>query len=421
MLTHNTKINWSRKIIPVCLLLIAVFVQVQIGQTQTMIVNGLIAFSSDQDGDFEIYVINPNGTNLQQLTFNNYHDVSPDWSPDGTQIVFTSYAQGFEQIFRMNADGTNIVNLTPDFFGYAPAWSPDGTKIAFTASQGSPVDDIFLMNPDGSDVVNVTNNTLSLDQFPTWTPNGLEIIFRTTREYEPLDGTEPYYDAYIMNRDGTNQRKLFTGGFNLSRISTSPNDTSFVFSVDTLTHRLYISNRDGTGVISKYPDAIAQDPIWSPQGDAFTFSFYLGSTYQLGLGTVNSSSVHIISTNLRNIVSPSWQPVRIIVPTSTPTNTATRTNTATPTRTATATPTRTPTITPTLDTNLIVNGTFASGALSPWTTAAAPTASDLVWSSTAPPPPPAGASRRPPARRSRRSRRSKHACPSATAAPSGGG
>jgi hypothetical protein len=70
-----------------------------------------IAFSSNRDGNFEIYVMNADGSNPARLTNNPAYDTSPDWSPGGAQIAFMSNRTGDKQIYIMNADGTNQLLL----------------------------------------------------------------------------------------------------------------------------------------------------------------------------------------------------------------------------------------------------------------------------------------------------------------------
>src|SRR5881409_3615336 len=108
----------------------------------TLHANGKIAFTSDRDGNQEIYVMNPDGTNQTRLTNNSIVDDHPMWSPDGQKLAFVSQrAAGGFAIFQMNMDGTNRVEITPlsDFVsvppsgvvGFSMSWSPDGRKIAF--------------------------------------------------------------------------------------------------------------------------------------------------------------------------------------------------------------------------------------------------------------------------------------------------
>jgi TolB protein len=107
----------------------------------------------------EIYVINPDGTGLTRLTFNDYEERAPSWSPDGSRIVFVASVgthpgtpgQKFE-ICVMNADGTNFVQLTDNsVFDGTPTFSPDGQKIVFHRGPA-----IWMMNADGSGQVQLT-------------------------------------------------------------------------------------------------------------------------------------------------------------------------------------------------------------------------------------------------------------------------
>jgi Tol biopolymer transport system component len=123
--------------------------------------DGLIVFVShptDPDNpsnipDAEIYVINPDGTGRERLTFNTYEERSPSWSPDGTQIAFMARIGGIDfEICVMNADGSDLQQLTfntvPDA---TPSWSPDGTQIAFFRGGAAP--QVIIMNLDTMDEV----------------------------------------------------------------------------------------------------------------------------------------------------------------------------------------------------------------------------------------------------------------------------
>jgi Tol biopolymer transport system component len=110
----------------------------------------------------EIYVINPDGTGLTRLTFNDYEERAPSWSPDGSRIVFMASVgthpgtpgQKFE-ICVMNADGTNFVQLTDNgVFDGTPTFSPDGQKIVF--HRGPAPQQMWMMNADGTGQMQLT-------------------------------------------------------------------------------------------------------------------------------------------------------------------------------------------------------------------------------------------------------------------------
>jgi uncharacterized repeat protein (TIGR01451 family) len=102
------------------------------------------------------------------LTNNSADDINPAWSPDGTKIAFASNRDGNYEIYLMNADGTNPQRLTTSAGAdRAPAWSPDGTKIIFSSERDGGNSEIYVMNVDGSNSVRLTNNSV-VDATPAW-------------------------------------------------------------------------------------------------------------------------------------------------------------------------------------------------------------------------------------------------------------
>ena len=171
-----------------------------------------IAFWSTRGGDSdqnfqEIYIMNSDGSGSISLSppfvTEFPSDRVPDWSPDGKKIVFRSYRDankdGNWEIYVMNADGTGTVRLTNDVApDCGPVWSPDGQKIAFYRKLDGKWE-IYIMNTDGSGLINLTKNEAD-DIWPRWLPDGQRIAF-----YSDRDGSGKWY---IMNADGSNQVHL---------------------------------------------------------------------------------------------------------------------------------------------------------------------------------------------------------------------
>ena len=140
-----------------------------------------IAFMSDRAGNWDIWVINVDGSGRTRLTTHPADDEHPAWSPDGKKIAFTSKRGGNRDIWVMNADGSNPVNLTntPGRDRY-PRWSPDGQWIAFnTRRDGNQ--EIYVMRADGSGQHNVTNSPNSIEGLADWSPDGKRLVLYSDR------------------------------------------------------------------------------------------------------------------------------------------------------------------------------------------------------------------------------------------------
>lgn len=142
----------------------------------------------------------------------------PAWSPDGTSIVYTSTSgqPPNAEIFKMDADGSNKINLTKNpGIDKFPVWSPDGTKIAFMSDRNGN-HEIFVMDANGDNPVNITRHPAQ-DIQPSWSPDGTKILFTSNRD-DPLAtaptatfsflGSPPKkinLEIYMMNANGSGQ------------------------------------------------------------------------------------------------------------------------------------------------------------------------------------------------------------------------
>ena len=143
-----------------------------------------IVFQRFSGGHSDVFVMNADGSNVQQLTVRT--GFQPAWSPDGGRVVFGSERDGDEDIFVMNADGSGETKLTHNSVeDVLPAWSPDGTTIAFTSRRHGNTD-IYLMDPDGSGELRLTGNA-GWDGSPDWAPDGSHLVFESKRRSSNFD------------------------------------------------------------------------------------------------------------------------------------------------------------------------------------------------------------------------------------------
>jgi len=145
---------------------------------------GQIAFVSDRDGNWEIYTMNYDGSNLYRVTYSLYAENTPSWSNDGSSLVF----EREQQIYTIDLTATTGLPQLLAFsttYRYAPKWSPDGQRIVYTdgLQTGS---DIYVMNSDGSNITRLTN--IGSADSPNWSPDSTEIVFQSfvsTALYQP--------------------------------------------------------------------------------------------------------------------------------------------------------------------------------------------------------------------------------------------
>jgi WD40-like Beta Propeller Repeat len=234
--------------------------------------NGKIAFSALSDWeDFDVFVVNSDGSGLTNLTSDWSADVAPVFSPDGSRIAFMSDRAGNEEIYLMNADGTDLSRVTNNTArDFGPAFSADGSKIAFTSDRDGNRD-IYVVNIDGSGETRLMTNAAN-EEDPTFSADGASIAFTSDR-----DGNR---EIYIAAADGANPVRLTADPAADYKADFSPDGARIAFTSerDGGVAHIYVMRADGSAPTMLTSSKTSSDhgPSFSADGKmiAFAGNFY---------------------------------------------------------------------------------------------------------------------------------------------------
>ena len=261
-----------------------------------------IAFASNRDGNWEIYLMNPDGSQQERLTRNNALDHSPVWSPTGEHILFTSDRDGIRDLYMMDADGSRVRRVFRELaVRREPTWSPDGESIAFHAE--TPEWSIQTATIHGGDVKQVASAEWHGGN-PSWSANGKDIAF-----VGDAGGTHRIFIVKLGSDDvRTFLRKESP---RMSTPSWSPQGDKLAFGWSRWGLRnksaIFVANRDGSNlrqISERIP--LAYYPAWSPDGDKIV---YVGEAVerdrQIFVVDVETGSQTQLTHRGRNI-TPNW-------------------------------------------------------------------------------------------------------------------
>ncbi len=267
-----------------------------------------LAFSSDRDAQRlggaielrsvkEVYMADYDGANQRRVTIDKKLNIMPAWSPDARAISFTSYRRGYPDIFISNIyQGTLEWPAKGHGHNFLAGWSSDGRMALMSNRDGNP--EIYVMNRDGSEVRRLTNNPAN-DTTPTWSPTGTQIAFTSDRSGTP--------QIYIVGVDGTGLRRVTSESY-ADRATWSPapfNEIAF-------------SSRSGRGFDIKIFDLASghtkaltfgegtnESPAFAPNGRHLAFSSTRKGKSQIFTMTRDGRDIRQV-TFTGNNVTPDW-------------------------------------------------------------------------------------------------------------------
>lgn len=240
-----------------------------------------------------------------QLTHSRNMD--PSLNPDGKRLVFISVIAGKEQLFTMNADTSDAIQITRDDANHEdPAWSPDGKKIAYVTITKTE-ERVFLMNPDGSDVKAVSPGAVRAIH-PAWSTDGKRIIYCTDDDLQPPRKNDSDIDVVEL---ATGQvTTLITGGVN-TYPAWSPDMKQLVFRrmLGEMNSEVFIADGDGRNVrnLTNHP-AFDGWPAWSPDGKLIAFASNRNLRYQIFVMNPDGSNVRLVANTEGRATVPRWSP-----------------------------------------------------------------------------------------------------------------
>ncbi len=266
-----------------------------------------IAYQSRGPGErrWSIYVMSSSGSDRARLSDGGAEFLSaPAWSSDGSKIAFVADGADAPDIWVMNSDGSDAVNLTQHKAkDHSPAWSPDGEWIAFASVRDSAFWELYVMRADGSDLRRLTWWEDASDLWPTWSPDGTRLAFASKR-----DGN---WEIYAIDRGGSNLIRLTAHPADDTNPAWSPDGSRVAFEStrEGYTDIYVMPVAAGRAVnVSNVPWATDLGPTWSPDGGRIAFYSDRDGEWDIYVMTSDGSEVIKLTGDNSNDQVPAWRP-----------------------------------------------------------------------------------------------------------------
>jgi Tol biopolymer transport system component/predicted Ser/Thr protein kinase len=244
-----------------------------------------------------IVLISPDGTNRRLLPNQPRDSKVPNFTRDGSQLVFVSKASGSDQLYTIMVDGSHLKQLTSGAANYDACWSPDGKQLAFVSERdGNP--EIYLMNADGKHLKRLTSYE-GVDGDPTWSADGKQIAFERQ--------TGDRWGIFLINTNGSNLWEVMGEGQVNSTPAWSPDGSRIAFErkVDDQ-WGIWVMNADGSRLRPLFiTGSINYRPAWSADASQIAWSSDAGGIQEIWVMNADGSEAHQV-TSENGAYDPGW-------------------------------------------------------------------------------------------------------------------
>jgi Tol biopolymer transport system component len=280
--------------------------------------NGKIAFTSTRTGNYDIYTMNPDGSDVTALTNDAANDLLPAWSADGQKIVFESDRGGGSGIWLMNSDGNGLRQVTAAANSGYPAWSPNGNRIAFS-QEGN----IWTVDADGTNYNQVeasfcddVTGHCTYFSLPTWSPNGktIDYVGAECCDYDISElGTTVQSDIWSIPATGGSHADV-TNTPNVFETAPDWSPDGSKLAIESAPRfknsQIWTMSPDGANRIQLTDDPVtAGGPAWSPDGARIAFDSYRDGNYEVYVMNADGSGQTNLTHNSATDFEPDWQPL----------------------------------------------------------------------------------------------------------------
>jgi TolB protein len=254
-------------------------------------------------GNYELVLFDVDGQGAQVLLSEPSILLAPAWRPDGAELLVTSYRSGRPELWSYRLADRSFRALTHRGNAMGGVYSPDGRRIAYSLTEGGNTD-VWVMNADGSNQKRLTKEP-SIDVSPSWSPDGRKLAFTSDRAGTP--------QLYVMNDDGSGLRRLtFQGNYNQTP-SWSPRGDAIAFTARDerkVFDVFWVSPE--SGVISRITQdqgRTNEEPSYAPNGRLMVFRTDRNGFGQLVVSDQKGDRQTVISGGKgADLMAPAWGP-----------------------------------------------------------------------------------------------------------------